>query len=268
MAGPTGQSYDQLVDAFAPLQSRQFDFADLFIQNRVVESWSLEDGHVREAGYGQDQGAGIRVNSGEQIGFAYTDDLGSSSLRAATSAAASMMAAGRGRVANLNTQSCAIRYTSEVPRDMQSADRVALLRALDSYTRALDPRVAEVSLSLVVQDEKMCVIDTDGQLAFDVRPLVRFGVSVIMLANGRRERGNAGGGGRITLSQLTQLERCQAWCDEAVRVASVNLEAVAAPAGNLPVVLGAGWQVYCCTRPSGMVWKATLTAKAPANSRA
>ena len=236
-----GQSFDGLAQTFDVLKPKSLDFADLFVQNRIVESWSLEDGRVRDAGYSQDQGAGIRVNLGEQVGFSYTDDLNADALRAAASAAGSMMPTGQSQVANLKQTAPGALYTPANPRDVSSSDRVALLKQIDAYARALDNRVVEVSVSLVVQQEQMCVLDTQGQLAMDARPLVRFGVSVILNKDGRRERGNAGGGGRITLSELIAESRCEHWAREAVRVASVNLEAVPAPAGTLPVVLGAGW---------------------------
>lgn len=234
-------SNSALTSVLDGLSHRQIDFADLYLQDQVIESWSLEDGIVRDGGYSHDQGAGIRVNSGERVGFAYTDDLTLPALNAAAKAASGIAKAGQSASANLRTQSHTRLYTAASPMDVPPADRVEFLKRMDAYTRALDPRVQEVSLSLVAQQEKTWVYNTDGVLAEDVRPLVRFGVSVIVKQNDRRERGSAGGGGRILLSQLVLGEQAEHWAREAVRVALVNLEAVAAPAGNLPVVLGAGW---------------------------
>ncbi|MGB0964827.1 MAG: metalloprotease TldD [Litorivicinus sp.] len=234
-------SNSALTSVLDGLSHRQIDFADLYLQDQVIESWSLEDGIVRDGGYSHDQGAGIRVNSGERVGFAYTDDLTLPALNAAAKAASGIAKAGQSASANLRTQSHTRLYTAASPMDVPPADRVEFLKRMDAYTRGLDPRVQEVSLSLVAQQEKTWVYNTDGVLAEDVRPLVRFGVSVIVKQNDRRERGSAGGGGRILLSQLVLGEQAEHWACEAVRVALVNLEAVAAPAGNLPVVLGAGW---------------------------
>ncbi|MGB0957063.1 MAG: metalloprotease TldD [Litorivicinus sp.] len=236
-----GQSPDRLAQVFGAIANRAYDFADLYLQDQVLESFSLEDGRVTDAGYSHDQGAGIRVNSGEQIGFAYTDDLSDAALRDAIRAAGGIAAVGQTGSANLKRTHAPRLYRDATPADIDRAARVELLQQLDRYTRELDPRVAEVSLSMVVLHERICVLDNLGNLAMDVRPLVRFGVSVIVAEGDRRERGQAGGGGRIALSQLTEGERCQAWAREAVRVACVNLEAVAAPAGSYPVVLGAGW---------------------------
>jgi TldD protein len=236
-----GLSLDALEQVLASLNHRSIDFADIYLQDQVLESWSLEDGIVRDAGYSHDQGAGVRVNSGEQVGFAYTDDLTQSALLASAKAASGIAARGQSSAAELSRQTKQPLYTGQSPFDAEPQARVQFLKEMDAYVRALDPRVQEVTLSLVAQHEKTAVVNTLGVAAGDLRPLVRFGVSVIVREGDRRERGNAGGGGRITLEQLMQSDQPQEWAKEAVRLAVVNLGAQSAPAGNYPVVLGPGW---------------------------
>ena len=236
-----GLSLDALEQVLASLNHRSIDFADIYLQDQVLESWSLEDGIVRDAGYSHDQGAGVRVNSGEQVGFAYTDDLTLSALLASAKAAAGIAARGQSTAAGLSRLNEQPLYTGQSPFDAAPQARVQFLKEMDAYVRALDPRVQEVTLSLVAQHEKTAVVNTLGVAAGDLRPLVRFGVSVIVREGDRRERGNAGGGGRITLEQLMQSDQPQEWAKEAVRLAVVNLGAQSAPAGNYPVVLGPGW---------------------------
>ncbi len=236
-----GLSLDALEQVLASLNHRSIDFADIYLQDQVLESWSLEDGIVRDAGYSHDQGAGVRVNSGEQVGFAYTDDLTQSALMASAQAASGIAARGQSTAAGLSRQTKQPLYTGHSPFNAEPQTRVQFLKEMDAYVRALDPRVQEVTLSLVAQHEKTAVVNTLGVAAGDLRPLVRFGVSVIVREGDRRERGNAGGGGRITLGQLMQSDQPQAWAKEAVRLAVVNLGAQSAPAGTYPVVLGPGW---------------------------
>lgn len=236
-----GLSLDALEQVLASLNHRSIDFADIYLQDQVLESWSLEDGIVRDAGYSHDQGAGVRVNSGEQVGFAYTDDLTLSALLASAKAASGIAALGQSAAAGLSRLNEQPLYTGQSPFDAEPQARVQFLKEMDAYVRALDPRVQEVTLSLVAQHEKTAVVNTLGVAAGDLRPLVRFGVSVIVREGDRRERGNAGGGGRITLEQLMQSDQPQEWAKEAVRLAVVNLGAQSAPAGNYPVVLGPGW---------------------------
>ena len=89
--------------------------------------------------------------------------------------------------------------------------------------------------------ETILVAASDGTLAADIRPLVRLNVSVIAEDNGRLERGSFGGGGRGTYQMFLDGDLWRDYAREAVRQALVNLAAVPAPAGAMPVVLGAGW---------------------------
>ncbi len=116
-----------------------------------------------------------------------------------------------------------------------------MLERIEREARARDPRVKQVMASLSAVHEVVLVARSDGMLAADVRPLVRVSVTVIAEANGRRESGNAGGGGRFTYRELIAGDTVLEYAREAVRQALVNLEAVEAPAGTMQVVLGPGW---------------------------
>jgi TldD protein len=118
---------------------------------------------------------------------------------------------------------------------------VSWLERVDRETRKMDPRVQQVMASVVAVHEVVLVANSEGHLAADVRPLVRFNVSVIVEQNGRREQGYAGSGGRFTLPELVAGDKPLALAREAVRQALVNLESIPAPAGPMTVVLGAGW---------------------------
>ncbi|MDO8696502.1 MAG: metalloprotease TldD, partial [Pseudomonas sp.] len=133
-------------------------------------------------------------------------------------------------------------YAPDNPLDVLTrAEKVELLKRVDVATRALDPRIQQVTVSLAGVWERILVAALDGSLAADVRPLVRFNVSVIVEQNGRRERGGHGGGGRTDYRYFLNEDRAMGYAREALRQALVNLEAIAAPAGSMPVVMGAGW---------------------------
>jgi TldD protein len=112
---------------------------------------------------------------------------------------------------------------------------------VDAEARAQDARVRQVIVSLVAAHDVMLVAASDGTLAADVRPLVRLNVNVIVEAGERREQGSSGGGARSALAFLVDEDRALGYAREAVRQALVNLEAIDAPAGSMPVVLGPGW---------------------------
>lgn len=155
-------------------------------------------------------------------------------------------------------------YAQDSPLDVLSrAEKVELLKRVDVATRALDPRIQQVTVSLAGVWERILVAATDGSLAADVRPLVRFNVSVIVEQNGRRERGGHGDdGGRTDYRYFLNEGRAMGYAREALRQALVNLEAIPAPAGSMPVVMGAGWSGVLLHETLGMAWRATSIAKA------
>ncbi|MEM8798533.1 MAG: metalloprotease TldD, partial [Pseudomonadota bacterium] len=120
-------------------------------------------------------------------------------------------------------------------------NKVKLLNEIDTYLRAKDPHVVQVSANLNGEWQAIQILRPDGQLIDDIRPLVRVGISVVIERDGRRETGYAGAGGRTTYGEFITEEAWQVQADEALRIALVNLEAVDAPAGEMPVVLGPGW---------------------------
>ena len=186
---------------------------------------------------------GVRAQSGEKTGFAYSNAITADALGQAARAARSIARAGQqGRVQAFASPDVARLYAPDSPLDViDRAEKVELLKRIDVATRALDPRIKQVTVSLAGVWEHILVAASDGSLGADVRPLVRFNVSVIVEQNGRRERGGHGGGGRTDYRYFLQEDRAMGYAREALRQALVNLEAIPAPAGTLPVVMGAGW---------------------------
>jgi len=225
------------------LASADIDNGELFFQLSRHEAWSLEDGMVKNGAFGVDRGVGVRAISGEKTGFAYADDIAPNALADATSAARSIARSGATGTAKALVRSAVpARYEAADPIASASEDaKVALLQRIDEFARRQDSRVKEVSVRIALNHETHLVAATDGTLSADVRPLARFDVSVIAEQNGRRERGFSGGGGRFDTAWLFATDAAEKHALEAVRAALLNLDAVDAPAGPMPVVLGPGW---------------------------
>jgi TldD protein len=124
---------------------------------------------------------------------------------------------------------------------LSDQEKVNFLRKIDAETRKLDPRIEQVIISLVGVQDHILIANQGDLLVGDVRPLVRLNVSVIVEDKGHREQGSMGGGARADYHYFLQQDRALGFAQEAVRQALVNLEAVPAPAGSMPVVLGSGW---------------------------
>lgn len=236
----------QLTDLQAALGATMrpgIDYADLYFQRSRSENWLLEDGIIKDGGFHLDQGVGVRACSGEKTGFAYSDVLNKSALLDACEAARAVVKSGQ--QAQLKMPSSVIApvfYQNIDPISTMSAEaKLELLRAADNAARAADPRVKRVTVSLAGEVDQVLVMASDGTLAADIRPLIRMNVSVIVEANGRRERGSAGGGRRLDYHYFADNDLPESYAKEAVRQALVNLEAVDAPAGSMPVVLASGW---------------------------
>lgn len=245
-----GISLEAASHCLGAMFNRQVDFADLFFQRSRNESWMLEDGIIKEGSHNLEQGLGVRAVSGEKSGFAYADNIELAALNNASRAAKGIAtAAQNGKIAlpSLTPVVATALYQPLDPlKSLPEQDKLALLHQMEAHARSLDPRVEHVICSLSGVYEEVLVIASDGTLAADYRPLVRANCSVIVVQGERRERGSAGGGGRtgyqFFLDPLADgLNRALGYAAEAVRQALLNLEAIDAPAGTMPVVLGGGW---------------------------
>src|SRR6185295_7560140 len=240
---PGGLDDSRLDRVFGEVMRHSVDFADVYFQLSREESWALEDGIVKDGAASIEQGVGVRALAGEKTGFAYSDEIVLPALEEASRAARAIAAqGGEGRVQAWQPKAGHNLYLpTDVTTSMKDEQKVAWLERVDRETRKLDPRIVQVMASVTAVHEVVMVANSEGELAADVRPLVRFNVSVLAEQNGRREQGYAGAGGRYTLEDLVSGDRPLQIAREAARQALVNLEAIPAPAGPMTVVLGPGW---------------------------
>jgi len=240
---PTGLTENQLQTVLSKILGNSVDNADLYFQASYTESWMLEDGIIKGGSYNIDRGVGVRAMSGEKTGFAYSDDIILPALEQAAQAARSISK--QGGQNSINAWKSTPGHELYLPvNPLLSAnenEKVALLQRVDIYARQLDPRVIQVNVGLAAEYESVLIMASDGHLAADVRPLVRLNVSVVVEQDGRREQGYAGGGGRFDYRYFLDGDKPLEFAKEAVRQALLNLVAIDAPAGSMPVVLGPGW---------------------------
>ena len=243
LLSPTGLEVNDLQNVLDQMMGNSINRADLYFQTTRHESWVLEDGIVKEGNYNIEQGVGVRAVSGEKTGFSYSDEIVLPALNQAANAAKTIARAGQqNQVQAWKKHSSHQLYLPIDPLDSLTTDeKIDLLRQVDAEARKQDPRIKQVIASLVGVHEVVLVASSDGTLNADVRPLVRMNVTVIAEEGDDREQASSGGGGRVGYEYFTQEDRALGFAREAVRQALVNLKAVAAPAGTMPVVLGPGW---------------------------
>ena len=220
----------------------QADDGELFLEYRESENISLDDGRIRSAGFDTALGFGLRAVAGEATGYAHAGEVSEDALKRAA-ATVSAVAAGHAGVAAEPPRSTNARLYSDA-NPLPSMDfeaRTRLLAEIDAYARGKDPRVKQVMASITGEWQAVQILRADGTRVADLRPLVRFNVAVVVEKDGRRETGSHGTGGRFGYDRVLSEATWRAGVDEALRQALVNLDSRPAPAGEMPVVLGAGW---------------------------
>ena len=239
----TDLNENRINKVLSSMYTNTVDEADLYFQMRRHESWQLEDGKIKEGSFNIQQGVGARVISGEKTGFSYSDELILPALEKAAGAARAITRQGQSRSVHiLPTTSKSNLYPKIDPTSsITDKEKIELLHNLDDQTRKLDKRIEQVMISLNSCQDLIMIATSDGNLVTDVRPLVRLSINVIMKENDRREQAYTGGGARTGLEYFRDSNHAVKYAHEAVRQAVIQLEAIPAPAGTMPVILGPGW---------------------------
>lgn len=218
------------------------DDGELFLERLRSEALVLDDGRIRTANYDASEGFGLRAVRGEVSGYAHSTEISESSIRRAVETARLAVGDGGGVMAPAPQPTNTRLYTDADPVSAAPFGvKIDVLREIDEFARGLDKRVVQVSATLAASLQEVFILRADGHLVSDIRPMSRVNVSVIVEENGQRESGSNGGGGRFDLTSLIAPEHWQGATREALRIALVNLSAEPAPAGQMDVVLGAGW---------------------------
>ncbi|MEM6896173.1 MAG: metalloprotease TldD [Pseudomonadota bacterium] len=218
------------------------DDGELFLERRRSETLAFDDGRLRTSNYNASEGFGLRAVRGETAGYAHASEISAGAIARASATARLAVGDGGGTLAEAPLHTNRKLYADTDPMgDAAFAVKVDLLREMDAFARGLDKRVVQVSASLAASLQEVEILRPDGARYADTRPMARLNVSIIVDQGGRRESGTSGAGGRHGLTGLMEPDHWQGAVKEALRIALVNLEAEAAPAGVMDVVLGSGW---------------------------
>lgn len=234
-----------LDSALGALLAKGVDDGDLYFEHAVSEGISLDEGLVKRAARSVNQGVGVRAVIGDKTGYATSDEIDPTRLLEAAKAAKAIAdgASGERRPYRLTTRTAAqdLYPTRDDVVDQPLDEKLSLLQQIDVRARAYDPRIKQVQASVASERRTIVIVDADGNVTVDERPLARVSVSCIAIDGNNRQAGSSGGGGRVEFGWFTDGDRWQHWVDEAARRAILKLGAVEAPAGTMDVVLGPGW---------------------------
>ncbi len=218
------------------------DDGELYLEYCQSEGLAFDDGKLKSASFDTTQGFGLRGISGEAAGYAHASELSEAAIKRAAQTVKTVHAGHGGTMAEAPQGTNAKLYSDANPlNDVAFDTKVKLLAEIDAYARSKDPRIVQVSASLAGEWSAIQILRAGGERMADIRPLIRLNISVVVAEGDRMESGGYGGGGRFAYESLLDPSYWQAGVDEALRRALVNLESVAAPAGEMQVVLGSGW---------------------------
>ncbi|MFQ5990910.1 MAG: metalloprotease TldD [Nitrospiraceae bacterium] len=240
-----GLSEAEIQHTLGKVKVRDVDYADLYFESCLSESVSMEESIVKRASKSVSQGGGIRATAGEKTGFAYSDALTRRDLEIAADTARYIATSPQGQHPVPVTHRARLQHdlypAPTSIADVATEERVALLNRIDAEARRYDPRIKNVIASFNTEYKILVVATTEGLLTGDVQPLSRLQVSCIAEEGGNRQIGSFGGGGRVGFEFYHEQDRALHYAREAARQAILNLSAIEAPAGVMPVVLAGGW---------------------------
>ena len=242
--GQTGLDRDQTT-RFSETALGAADDGELYLEYTLSEAFSFDDNRLKAASFDTSHGFGLRAVKDEAVGFAHATDLSMPALQRAADSLSPVLSGHSGTVADWArgpTAADAALYMADNPLDgAEFVDKVKLLEQINAYARAKDNRVRQVSVSLSGEWQAVCIVRPDTGPLYDVRPLVRLDVSVVVGEGERQETGHSGRGGRANYAQWLAPENWQAQVNNALKQAVTNLDSIPAPAGEMDVVLGPGW---------------------------
>ena len=218
------------------------DDGELYLEDSKSEQIILDDNKIKNSSYSSDLGYGFRAVTGEVVAYTHSNEISKNSLQKSSENLKSTLKSSKG-VYNNNIPKSNIKYYENInPIEQKSLDqKIEILNEVNKYIRAKDNNVKQVTANFLGEQKSIEIIRSGGETLTDVRPLIRFNVSVIVEKNGRKESGVYGIGGRNSYDFYLKKDNWKTVCDEALRMASVNLESKPAPAGEMKVVLGPGW---------------------------
>ena len=218
------------------------DDGELFLEYSESEALMFDNGRLKTGNFNTEQGFGLRAVAGEATGFAHASELSHAALMRASDAVSAVKGGYSGTLAAAPARTNRHLYGEENPTGQPSFEaKATLLQDMDAWLRAKDPRVRQVTASLVSSWQQVEIVRADGHTVRDVRPLVRMSVSVVVGDGDRQESGSHGLGGRVGFGAFLAEESWKHAASEALRQALVNLEAIPAPAGTFDIVLSSGW---------------------------
>ncbi len=218
------------------------DFADIYFEHTTNETLKLEEEKINVASASIDMGVGIRVVNGDQAGYAYTESLTMEDmLQAATTASLIAKTKPQGLKPDYHSIKITPKYPVKTsPTEYPIEKKLQLLRRVDRAARVASKEVQVVIGYHANEFKRVLLFCSDGRVLWDARPKTVLGCMVTVKRGNRTERNFFSQGGRVE-HHFYNNKRPESIARQAIERATISLEAVMPPAGEMPVVLGPGY---------------------------
>lgn len=228
-------------DTLGAALSRGGDYADVFFQHRILNNMTLEDGAVNRASANVALGVGVRVVKGDQTGYGFTEDITADAMkRAALTAAAIAQGASKSAPKRLNVTKKDSRYPVKVRwEDVRPTQKLTILNGLNEKTFAADKRVQKVNINFMDGSGVILIADSNGRIVEDFQPMTSVYLSLVAEQNGRKENNTVNVAARSDI-EFYNPARLDKLVSDGIAKTMILFDAVQPPAGEMPVVLGAG----------------------------
>ena len=218
------------------------EFAEVYAENRISRTITMEESKFKSAVFGISQGAGVRVIYGDKTGYAYTDEISEAQLLHAAKTAAEVTQ-GTGNISPVNIKKTNRNsfISVELPLlEIADKKRLSVMKRADQAALDYDPKIKMASISYYDEVRGRMIANSEGLLISDELPLLFFIVQTLGVGNNTRHMG------RERLSRHSGFEMFEEVTPEevaerAARESVVMLEAKDCPAGTMDIVMQNGW---------------------------
>ena len=214
-------------------------FAEVFAERRRGQSLAIDEGRIESVQSGAEEGAGVRVVDGNTTYFAHVDGLEPADVERAADEAAAALRSERREPRPLQARQATPLPIERRPEEVPAERKAELLRELDERARARGPEVAQLNASYAEARREISVANSDDLFSGDDRTRVRIGVQAVARRDGTVETGAETLGAHRGF-ELLEDDPGQI-AEQAANKALTLLDAVAAPSGSMPVVVGGGF---------------------------
>jgi TldD protein len=220
--------------------SRGGDLGEVYAEDRTAFGVALDDGRVERPQSGSGRGVSVRVVAGDATYFGHVDGIAQDDLLRVADSVAQAVSGGQPRTISLEAAKAVQGHEiAQPPEGVDAATKADVLRRCDERARSAGDAVAQVTASYAENHQRIEVYNSDGVSAADDRTRVRLGVQVVARRNGTVETGHETRGGHAGFELIAADPEQVA--SEAARKALTMLDAVDAPTGRMPIVVGSGF---------------------------